>query len=68
MSNKKPPLGVMPNDIWKAHRAIALVEAMERYLPLLNAGDTEDNDAARDLIDGWAREIIALNLPRAMPF
>jgi hypothetical protein len=68
MSRTKPPLGIMPDRIWKERRATELVQAMHRYLALLNTTNAEDNEAASDMLHQWARELIALNLPRAMPF
>jgi hypothetical protein len=68
MSNKKPPLGIIPDQLWREQRAAALVEAMARQLLNLSMGDAEDSEAARDMIDKWAREIVALNLVRAATF
>jgi hypothetical protein len=65
---KKPPLGVLPVNIWKENRAGELVSAMGRWAPLLQYADNKDQEAARDLIDKWARELVDLNLPRGMPF
>ncbi len=65
---KKPPLGVIPVLLWKERRAVELIEAMTRYSAMLKLGDSEDAEAARDLIDQWARELVDLNLRRAMPF
>lgn len=64
----KPPLGVPPDNIWRERRAMELVGAMGRYADLLDEANAENAEAARDLIDRWAKELVALNLPQAMPF
>jgi hypothetical protein len=31
-TDKKPPIGIMPESIWKQHRAEGLIEAISRYV------------------------------------
>ena len=51
--NKKPPLGVIPEDIWLEQRAIAVAEAIIRYLkdstPVPIKWTEELNDLVLDL-------------------
>lgn len=64
---KRPPIGVMPDDVWRVKRAEDLIRAMHRQLDAMT-GDQEDYEASCDLIHQWAVEITRLNIIRAAPF
>lgn len=49
----KPPLGVMPRDIWDRKRQEELAEAMERYLEAGMKIPTEWLEEYNEISDRW---------------
>lgn len=47
----KPPIGIMPNYVWKQQRAEELSRAIERYV------SAEDYQNSEKTIIAWCREL-----------
>lgn len=52
MAIKKPPLGIMPHDVWVALRIVDICEAMERYI-----------EAEEPIPISWVNELKSLAAP-----
>lgn len=52
----KPPIGIMPPDIWIDHRVKELAGAIQRYAEF---------DARHESIAKWAQEIVDLRKEKA---
>ena len=54
---EKPPLGLMPEKIWREQRIEEIVDAMHRYI-----------EAGKDMPDDWMKELrLHRNIQREMP-
>ncbi len=60
----RPPLGIMPCDTWKEHRALELAAAIERQREHYHHPGVDYMSQLRCLanIKAWAAEIVALDL------
>ena len=54
--SKKPPLGVMPRDIWDRKRQEELAEAMARYLEAGMKIPTEWIEEYNEISDRWEKD------------
>ena len=56
IASKKPPLGVMPRDIWDRKRQEELAEAMARYLDAGMKIPTEWIEEYNEICDRWEED------------
>ena len=64
----KPPLGLIPERLWKEKRLQELTKAMARYEPQICSGNLDGAQDAIDLISQWAKEIVDLGLSPSVRF